>query len=113
MSIYRSMKLADAVLSVIEWSMNDDQRYFLEPYQNGREHGWTLSKGNKKVAFSEFRRSDDIVLYPGTSMSLDFDMAGNIPNEEVYNRKVFFAYNEVVKAAEHIIEYLENGDEDK
>ena len=106
MSIYRTTKLADAVLSNVEWLMDEEVRYTLEPYQNGREHGWSLKNRSTggQVAFSEFRRSDQIVLYLGKVT--DFEMAGNVPNDEVYAKKEFFSYDDAVLAARRIIEYL-------
>lgn len=86
--------------------MDEDDRYTLEPYQNGREHGWSIQnrKTGGQVAFSEFRRSDQIVVYLGTVT--DFEMAGNVPSDKVYNKKEFFSYDQATAAARRIIEYL-------
>ena len=64
------------------------QPTWLEFYQNGRETGFCLCRGTRKVVFAEFRRSDDIVVYFGKS--LEFDMRGNIPRESVYEDKSLF-----------------------
>ncbi len=86
--------------------MDEDNEYVLEPYQNGREHGWSLRnrKNEKQVAFSENRKSDSLVLYVGTNM--DFEMAGNVPSDSIYAKKEFFSYDDLAQAAQRIIKYL-------
>lgn len=105
MTIHKNNETADKVLSIIEKKCNSKTIY-CEPYQNGRESGWKvwLSTYEKFAVFSEFRRSDDIVIYTGSSM--DFSMQGNAPSDEVYNNKTLFAYNEEEKAADYVINYL-------
>lgn len=105
MSINRTTKLADAVLANIELIIDEDANYYLEPYQNGREHGWTIAKKTLKVAFAEYRSSDQIVLYIGERT--DFNMSGNVPSDKVYENKVFLPYDDTMKAAQRIIAYLE------
>lgn len=109
--IYKTTKLADAVLSQIEWleSWGENDGARVEPYQNGREHGWCLYRGSNVVAFSENRNSDSIVIYFGKFV--DFSMAGNVPSEEVYRRKKFFDYDKITEAARFIIEKLEKSQE--
>lgn len=106
MPIYRTTRLAEAVLANVEWLMSEEDEYILEHYQNGRERGFTLrnSKKELQVAFSENRNSDSIVLYLGKFA--DFEMAGNVPSDEVYSKKEFFSYNESAQAAKRVIEYL-------
>jgi len=76
----------------------------LESYKNGRENGFALSKGGNKVAFSENRNSDDIVVYTGTTT--DFEMGGNIPSEESYRNKKYFGPDDAKKAAQFIKHFL-------
>jgi len=69
----------------------------VQPYKNGREHGFTVERWSPdlKAAFSENRNSDDIVVYRGSGR--EFDMAGNIPDEEVY--RVRASYHASAEAA--------------
>ena len=50
-----------------------------------------------KLAFSENRNSDDMVLYVGGDR--DFAMQGNVPNEAVYNSKRLFDSEQKLAAA--------------
>lgn len=80
----------------------------LNSYTNGRERGYSLNESfnfnGKKVAFSENRNSDDIVVYFGTA--LDFEQNTNIPSDKVYASRKFFDYNRADRAAEFIFDYL-------
>lgn len=50
------------------------------PYVNGREVGWCLTDNRTfKVAFTECRNSDELVVYDG--QLADFDAASNVPSE--------------------------------
>jgi hypothetical protein len=78
---------ANAVLAELKkLAKNDGARFYVEPYKNGRERGWAVERADPfvdlKVAFSEGRSTDDLVVYRGRGR--DFDAAGNIPSEEVY-----------------------------
>jgi hypothetical protein len=85
----------------------DDSIMCLEAYVNCREQGFALAScDDRKVAFSEFRRSDDIVVYFGKRG--DFDFNTNIPNEEVYEKAKFFRFDKVEQAAKFIVKYLES-----
>lgn len=107
MTISETGLLAQAVLAYVKWLV-DEEEYILEPYQNGREHGFAILnyKDGLKVAFSEYRNSDSIVVYLGTTG--DFATGGNIPSDEIYSKKEFFAYNEAFEAAQRIHKYLSN-----
>lgn len=76
-------------------------------YSNGRENGFCLKlfEGSKflVIAFSEYRKSDDIVVYIGDSFS-DFEMQGNIPSESVYENKKMFGDEE--RAVEYIVSLI-------
>lgn len=96
--------LADSVLALIEWIAPDGVSLFAEPYVNGRERGWAVSFEGKTAVFSEFRNSDEIVIYTGKRM--EFEMAGNVPSERAYKQKKFFSCTEPYQAAEFILEYL-------
>jgi len=74
----------------------------VEAYSNGREQGYSIicwSSENVvkmlRVCFSEYRNSDDIVVYCGKHS--DFSMAGNVPNDEVYANKKFFKISKLDK----------------
>lgn len=85
----------------------DDAIVETEVYANCREQGFALASCDaRKVAFSEFRRSDQIVVYFGERK--DFAYNTNIPSEEVYENAKFFKYNDFEKAAKFIVKYLES-----
>lgn len=85
----------------------DDSVICVEDYVNCREQGFALASCDaRKVAFSEFRRSDDIVVYFGKRA--DFAFNTNIPSEEVYESAKFFRFDEHEKAARFILKYLES-----
>lgn len=99
---------ANAVLAVF-FDMFREKAYKLhvEAYVNGREQGFCLNNytSNRKVSFSEDRRSDSIVVYFG--FGNDFSMQGNVPSEEVYRKSAKdFKYNEYEKAAQFIHDML-------
>jgi len=98
-----------AVLAAILYGVNEGEQaaqLLTEPYCNGREQGFSVSnwKNNHKVSFSEFRNSDQIVVYFGKST--DFSMQGNTPSEEVYQNKKYFDCFKVEEAADFIIDHL-------
>ena len=80
-------------------------------YTNGRERGYALTDSygavKRKVAFSENRNSDDIVVYFGKP--LDFAFNTNVPSDEVYEARKFFRYDQHAKAAQFIFNYLTKG----
>jgi hypothetical protein len=105
--ISKSMMLADAVLAMVDF-LSGDLNLYLEPYQNGREHGWALSAfgdmTNKKAVFSEYRNTDEIVLYTGRGV--DFSMQGNVPSDKAWGNKQFFSNSAVTECANYIVEYF-------
>ena len=94
--IHKTTHVADAVLAIVE-GLSQEFDFTLEPYQNGREHGWALGNFqiDKKVAFAENRNSDDIVVYMGNVLS--FDMAGNVPDRVTWRNAHYDAATEIVK----------------
>jgi hypothetical protein len=112
MKIQSKMNVAFAVYSIIESLLKEDssQSMILEAYCNGREQGLSITSCGfsgkyKKVCFSENRNSDEIVVYFGNLA--DFSMSGNIPDEECYDNKKYFKYNEFYDAALFIVSWLE------
>jgi hypothetical protein len=84
----------------------EDCYIIVESYVNCREQGFALAScDDLKVAFSENRNSDDIVVYFGKRS--DFAFNTNIPSEEAWENRKFFGYNEIEKAAKLIVKYLE------
>jgi hypothetical protein len=103
--IVRTTQKADAVLATVDDLVQEDTRLYLEPYQNGREHGWVLyNVTGEGVAFAENRNSDDIVVYLGTRS--EFEMQGNVPSERVWKDRRMFEYDAYYEAAEAIIAHL-------
>ena len=74
-------------------------------YANGRENGIHVVGPVGRVSFAEFRSSDEIVVYASRD-SLDFNMSGNIPSEEVYKNKTFFAFNQTAETARFVMTFV-------
>ena len=111
MKIYsRNDAAARKVLAEVKrWAKlsRDDSIVEVQTYANCREQGFALAScDDRKVAFSEFRRSDDIVVYFGKRD--DFAFNTNIPSEEVYGSAKFFRFDKIEQAARFIIKYLES-----
>ena len=104
--IIKTTKTADVVLAIIDEIVGDGETLLCQPYQNGREHGWSLyNKGfQNQVSFSQDRGSDKIVVYEGAPS--DFSPAGNAPNDKVYQTRKEFRYDAFVEAARYIVAYL-------
>ena len=103
--IIRTFYVADAVLdSVAEFLLLEAPDLYLEPYQNGREHGWALSAGENKVAFAQDRHSDRIVVYAGR-LAL-FDPVGNVPDGKAYDQRRHFPGDQPDAAAAYILSAL-------
>ena len=109
------IKLAQKFLNKLKKEIvkiNTDESLVLDMYANGREAGYHLrcSNGFKDpflmwaCSFSESRNSDQLVVYIGKIM--DFDMAGNIPNELTYKNKKFYSEGELKKAIAGVVESL-------
>lgn len=108
--IHISTHVADAILAILNTMVNDETDMWQEPYQNGREHGHSIScrlpdrLERKQVAFSKDRNSNRIVVYYG--VNTDFSMQGNTPSDKVYDNRKIFPYNSQFQAAEFIFDYL-------
>lgn len=100
---------ADQILEKIDTQTEIGRNPFkitVEIYENGREHGWALTNGRgRKVAFSEYRNSDEIVIYRGRKDAFD-ELNGNLPSDELYDKKMFLACGKIEKAARIISNFL-------
>lgn len=101
------MHKADILLSCLEEMMHnstklDKLKIYVYLYHNGREKGWHLIKDDKAVTFSQYRNTDQIVVYCGST--IDFKDA--IPSEKIYDAKTFFAYDDYIKAATFCLNFL-------
>ena len=86
---------AYAVLSIL-FDLGNNDYLMVEPYVNGREQGFSISiTTDKKVAFSECRNSDSIVVYFGKFVN--FSMQGNTPDEKTYQNRKSFNHNEYLQ----------------
>jgi len=105
----RSNAQAYAVLAALYLHIDEDKlpKLNIESYVNGREHGFCITNWDNKnrVAFSENRNSDDIVVYFGEYGN--FCMQGNVPEDETYRNKRLFPFLAIEKAAEFIKDHLE------
>lgn len=104
---------AEDVLEVLKQKLKqstDDGIASISIYENGREHGYHVAywpKGSKitrAVSFSQYRNTDNIVVYPGKD--IDFAYNTYVPNEEVYRTAKFFEYQDFRGAAQFIFDYL-------
>jgi hypothetical protein len=112
---------ADEVLAKLKAMIREEgKRFFcsvdVEAYENGREHGYYLemwrtarTKQAWAVSFSEYRTSDDIVVYFGKSE--DFDNEGHVPTQLVWENMKTFKYQDFDGAAAFIFDYLFNHEE--
>ena len=102
---YGKMAVANSVLAEIEKQAGALSLY-LEAYSNGREQGYSVwsTDNNRRVAFSEYRNADFIVVYPGVYS--DFAMQGNVPNKPAYQWQQGFNAGDYKGAAKWIVEYL-------
>jgi hypothetical protein len=96
-----ALKVYDKIKTVVN---TDDQDCFsVYPYHNGRENGLAIIKrdinnncnNNTVVIFSEYRRSDDIVVYHEkisnfSNFFAKIDKDGFPLSEEAYNKASFF-----------------------
>ena len=108
-------KVLTALNQIIPKSL--EENCTVETYSNCREQGYSIfcvrsDKISIRVSFSEYRNTDDIVVYFGKMIDFDFS---NIPSETIYQNAKFFSYNKVVDAADFICEFLqgENNKEQK
>jgi hypothetical protein len=107
------MQPAQDVLTHVEKLSGKRNAFHLEAYANGREQGYAIANFDStlpkypRVAFAEYRNSDQIVVYFGTYH--DFDMQGNTPSDKVYHDARFFAHDDARGAAKFIVKYLKTG----
>lgn len=104
----RSLLVAQAVLAMVNYNLPDEDLthsdFWVESYSNGREQGMTIGHiSGKKISFSEYRRSDSIVVYIGSN----FSMQGNVPPESIYQAATHFGFGEYDKAATFIVEAMQ------
>lgn len=101
---------ADAVLAIFNsYNCTDGTELLLYQYDNGREHGYVLElqsiaeehwisyNDSIWVAFSEFRRSDDIVIYTD-----ERQWSGRLTDKS-YEECKMFKYNQIYEAAQYIL----------
>lgn len=86
----------------------------VEYYMNGRERGFairpelfTVPSPDRKVAFSECRNSNQIVVYFGRIE--DFANETNMPSRDVYLKAKYLEPHQAASAAEFIYNYLMRG----
>ena len=110
-----------AVLAIVYDGLNEEtiKNLSIESYQNGRESGYAITNwsppangddvtpslsATPKVAFSENRNSDNIVVYTGPSYR--FSMQGNTPDDATYKGAKYFDPTDYVGAARAVLEHL-------
>jgi len=93
-----TIDMAMKVLRKIGNLPKKNEKYWIEAYSNGREQGflicyWKINSRNAiRVAFSENRNSDSLVVYVGDGKETgQFDMTGNVPSDTVWNNARYFS----------------------
>jgi len=100
-------KILAAVKPLLRSKKDDNDFVMVQPYVNCREQGFALcSNNNRKVAFSEYRRSDEIVVYYGKRK--DFAFNTNIPSDKVYENAKFYAPKQIESAARFVVNCLKS-----
>ena len=103
--IIRTMKQADKVLALVKKAPWVKAHYvYLEGYQNGREHGWSLSDFDRQVVITNDRHSDAITVYAGAPGQ--FSMQGNVPDDAIWKGQHCFTEGAYELAAEFVVAYL-------
>lgn len=111
---------AEVVLELVKAFLDEDNNaeFSLEPYENGREHGYALvlqrvdghwvcdSDLTRWIAFAEFRRSDSTVIYTDCGY-----WNGEI-TEKSYDEKQLYNFGKFVVAAQYIVEIMETAAEE-
>ena len=107
----KSNASAYAVLAIVADLMTEDEwkNTHVDPYLNGRENGFAVygfwgDKTTRKFVFSEFRRSDEIVVYEGGPH--DFQLNGNSLTDEIYANGRHFNNGHYCAAATYIVEKM-------
>ena len=77
-------------------------KIYVYPYHNGREKGWQLTNLDKTVTFSEYRNTDQIVVYCGSTT----DFKDAIPSEEIYSAKTFLLVTNMLKPQSFCLNFL-------
>jgi hypothetical protein len=97
--------VADKVLDTLEIKLASKRGADLHVwlYENGREHGYAVENGEKVVVFSEYRNSDQIVLYTGKAIV--WSLSQSI-NDEMYNRKTFYNPDDIAGVVMDIVKFL-------
>lgn len=105
-----SLRVAEKVLAEVKREFRlvkqENTEALLGLYSNGREKGFHISNyfNKRAISFSEFRRSDNIVVYFGTLSQ--FERNTHIPDDGVYCDAKFFECGDYKGAAKFIKEYL-------
>ena len=107
---------ADIVLGIIQLTMNGREiagTTMVDRYVNGREQGYSIRvdakttmgvRAARRVSFSEYRCSDNIVVYFGDPMEFEYNT--NIPQANIYAGARMFDYRDFNGAADFIVGYL-------
>jgi hypothetical protein len=100
---------AYAILGIIANELSDEEfkNLVVEPYLNGRECGFSvyfaLRSVDVKLIFSEYRRSDNIVVYKGKAHEF---FPSNSLTEEIYKNSLTFQPYGYYEAATYIVNQL-------
>lgn len=109
--MHENLRVASKVLSLVNKigvaRLNGDDCW-IESYSNGREQGYAIKVWPRHASFatwlcfSEFRCSDDIVVYEGPH----FSVQGNIPTQQAKDAAKFFPHDKQEKAAAYIVKRI-------
>ena len=102
--LHNTMTAANSVLKAVKPLLDRKTNFWLEPYANGRERGYHISRiAGASVSFSEARGSDQIVVYAASGEHFNNH---NTPDDETYHAAHYFAPDDAQGAAKFIAAYL-------
>lgn len=101
---HHSLYQADAIFALLQ-TFEINGNLWIECFDNCREQGYVI-KGiglnDMNIAFTENRNSDNLVVY----VYRQTKFPSNLPDENEWNDKKYFSYNEQYKCAEYIVERI-------
>jgi len=100
-----AQKVLEHISKMVSKEIEKD--FVVKMYANGREQGYHIQHYGRKirgVSFSEYRNTDQIVVYFG--LAQNFSANGHVPDAKTYEKKEFFGNNKHKKAAEFIVNFL-------
>jgi len=112
--LHYSLDVAMKVVNKINLPKEIAKNCDIQSWSNGREQGVCIHSTNgnyetwSKIAIAQQRNSDSIMVISGRDVN--FNIQTNMPDDEAWEKRKHFEYNEVKKAAEYITKIITNKD---